>query len=136
MTSPESGSPVFRIDSILSGHGLVNPRCNSEGAIYEAQPAKFPHEFYAPNRERRAVPERQLRSAISRLPLPVHFRLQFAFRECEVEAPDDDEPEITSDALRALEQELEEFISKKYVIDSLEVFDDALDAVFLGRDSG
>jgi hypothetical protein len=80
---------------------------------------------------RTPAPERHFTFA-----LPVHFRLQFTFRECEVEAPDDDEPEITSEALRALEQELEEFISKNYVIDSLEIFDDALDAVFLGRDSG
>jgi hypothetical protein len=83
----------------------------------------------ATGRARKAAPQRHFTFM-----LPVYFQFQFTFRERDVESPDDDEPEIKSTAIRALEKELEEYIFNDYAISKLEIVDDGLDAVFLGRD--
>ena len=64
--------------------------------------------------------------------LPVFFKLQFTFREDEIEDPEDDDPDIVESALHEMENEIKDYLAENYVVDSVEVFDDALDSVFLG----
>ena len=65
--------------------------------------------------------------------LPVHFNLQFTFRESQIVWPDEPEPEISEDAIAELEQELSEFLGGEYKISDLSVLDGGLGTVFLGQ---
>lgn len=65
--------------------------------------------------------------------LPVTFQLQFTFPEAEVDASVADDPEIRSEALEALTQELLEVLGQNYVISELDIADDGLAALFLGK---
>jgi hypothetical protein len=65
--------------------------------------------------------------------LPVTFQLQLTFPEAEVDASDADNPEIRSEALEVLKQELLEVLGQNYVISELDIADDGLAALFLGK---
>lgn len=61
--------------------------------------------------------------------LPVCFTVQFGFSESKILNPDDDDPEISENAISELEAELTEYLGQNYAIAKVTVLDDALDSL-------
>ena len=67
--------------------------------------------------------------------LPVHLTLQFTFSESEILNPDDEDPEISEDAISELKAELTEHLRQNFAVEGVTVLGDALGTVFLGKSS-
>ena len=59
--------------------------------------------------------------------LPVHLTLQFTFRESEILIANEEDPEISKDAITELKEELTAYIRQNYVVGECKVLVDAPD---------